>query len=138
MNIETLIDVELEDRLNEMSALDPTSEDYKAREDVSIKLIDRKVKLAELDLQAAANKQNAEVEATKLKLQEEANTLKAMEIKEAKIRHIVDSAVNIGTTVFKLVGIAAVGIGLTKFEREDSLVSTPTKEIFKGLLRFKI
>ena len=138
MNIETLIDVELEDRLNEMSGLDPTSEDYKAREDVSIKLIDRKVKLVELDLQAAANKQNAEVEATKLKLQEEANTLKAMEIKEAKIRHIVDSAVNVGTTVIKLVGIAAVGIGLTKFEREDSLVSTPTKEIFKGLLRFKI
>lgn len=134
-NLRTLVEVELEERLNEMANLKPYEEDYKATADVTIKLIDRMVKMEELELQAEEAKQKAEEEATKLKLQEEANRLKAEELKEAKKRHKIDTIVNGITTAVKIAVPTALAIGLTVFEQTDSTTSTATKEFWKKVFR---
>lgn len=135
--LRTLMEDELEVRLNEMSELKPVEEEYKATADVTLKMFDRMAKLEELELQAEEARTKAEEEAKKLKLQEEANRLKAEELEESKHRHKIDTIVNCVTTAVKIGAPALVGIWLTKYERTDSLVSTATKEFMKGVLRIK-
>lgn len=116
-NIETLVCVEVEDRLNEMNALKPIEEDYKATADVTIKLIDRMTKMKELEIQ------------------EEANRLKREELEENKKCRVVDTIVNGVTTAAKIIVPTALAIGLTVYEQTDSTTSTATKEFWKKVFR---
>ena len=127
-NIETLVDVELEDRLNEMSNLDPTGDGYKAREDVTIKLLDRKVKIEELKNQAEANKlkeKELDLQATKLKQEDE----------ESKKKRLTETVLKSVELVGKYVIVPGFAIGLTVFEMTDSNTTTPTKEFWKKVFR---
>lgn len=118
-SIETLVFVEVQDRLNEMSELKPTTEEYKATADVTLKLLDRAAKMAEIDNQTKANE------------------LKEKELEESRKKRMWD----FGKEVIKVVvpaGIAIVGaIGLTNYEREESTVSTATREFWKQVFRMK-
>ena len=116
-SIDTLMHVEIEDRMNEMADLKTTDEAYKATADVTLKLIDRATKMRELELQA------------------EANQLKRDEIKESKKRHITDTIIKGVETVAKIAVPAALAIGLTVYEQTDSAASTATKEFWKKVFR---
>lgn len=116
-NIETLIGVEVEDRMSEMADLKTTDEAYKATADVTLKLIDRAAELKKLEIQA------------------EANELKRKELEESKKRHITDTIIKGVETVAKFAVPAALAIGLTVYEQSDSASSTATKEFWKKVFR---
>ena len=116
-NIETLVGVEVEDRLNEMNQLKPTEEAYKATSDVTIKLIDRMAKMEEIKIQAKANE------------------LKQKELDEAKKRRVADTIVQGVKTVGGIVVPVVMAIGLTVYEQTDSTTSTATKEFWKKIFR---
>lgn len=127
-NVETLMLMEVEDRLNEMSKLDPTDEGYKAREEATLKFVDRMAKLRELELEAEANKLKEE----ELKA---ANKLKTEEIEETKKKRHGEMIWTGVKTVGGIVVPVAMSILLTNLERTDVPISTATKEFWKKCLR---
>lgn len=118
-DIETLVQVEISDRLNEMSGLKATDEAYKAYADVTMKFIDRATKMRELEIQSKANE------------------LKEKELAESRKKRVWDFGKEVIKTVVPPT-IAIVGaIGLTNYERNDSTVSTATREFWKQVFRLK-
>lgn len=117
MNIETLVHVEIEDRLNAMSELDPTSDEYKATSDAVLKLIDRANKMEELNIQ--------------IKEQD----LKETQLKEDRKNRVWDRGLKAAAIVVPPV-VAVIGaIGLTNYERTDTPTSTATREFWKRVFR---
>lgn len=138
MNIETLVHEEVQDRLEQMHPMEPTEEGYKARADVTLKFIDRAIKMNEQEVQAKL----AELKAKELELHEkevenqtQANKLKEAELEESRKNRVVDSVIQ----VLKIVvppTVALIGaIGLTNYERTDSVTSTAGREIWKKVFR---
>ena len=118
-SVENLVLVEVQDRLNEMSEMKTTTEEYKATADVTLKLIDRAAKMAEIENQTKANE------------------LKEKELEESRKKRKWDFAKEVIKTAVPP-AIAIVGaIGLTNYERSDSTTSTPTREFWKQVFRLK-
>lgn len=126
-NIETLVHVEIEDRLSKMNGLDATTEECKATADLTLKLVDRYAKMAEIENQAKINS----LKEKELNLQAEANTLKAKELEEAKKHRWSDFAtqcIKVGVpAVVSLVGAVA----LTNYERSEVTTGTAVKDFWR-------
>ena len=117
-DIETLVHVEVDARLNEMSGLKPSDDEYKATADVTLKLIDKATRMRELDIQ------------------EEANRLKREEIEEDKKRRKSETFNDYVKFGLKLLAGAGMAFALTNYERRDSLTSTATKIAWKDAIRW--
>ena len=112
-SIETLVHVEVADRLNEMSGLSTTSDEYKATADVTLKLIDRAAKMAEIDNQTRANE------------------LKEKELEESRKKRWTD----VGKEALKVGAALGGAILLTAYEKTDSVTSTGPKDLWKQVIR---
>lgn len=117
MNIKTLVEVELQERLEKMSELDPTSEGYKAHLDAVMKLTDRYTKMEELDIMSAENE-------TKL----------AQVVEDRKARKTDQWLRLAGIGVPALVA-SAMALVCSVIERTEVHTNTPTKEFMKRALR---
>jgi hypothetical protein len=116
-HIGTKVGVEIEERLDRLSELNPTDEEYKVTADATLKFIDREAKLQELELQSEANK------------------LKEKELEEARKRRHTETGYKVFETVVKCVFYGVMAVGLTIYERNDSTVSTPTKDAWKKVFK---
>lgn len=116
-HIETLVCVEIEDRLNQMSEFKTVDEGYKATADATLKLIDRETKLRELELQSEANK------------------LKEKELEEARKRRVADTIIKGVETVAKFTVPAALAIGLTIYEQSEITSGTAVKDFWKKVFK---
>lgn len=131
MNIENLVYVEAEDRFSKLSGMDPTTDEGKATTNLVFGLVDRAVKMADSNTQAKL----AELKEKELNLQAEANTLKAMELEEAKKQRWVD----FGRDCIKVTvpGLIALGgaVLLTVYEHSEVVTDTGPKKFWDKLLR---
>lgn len=117
MNIRTLVDVEIEERLEQMSKLEPESEAYKANNDAVLKLMDRSLKMEELDIRSKENE------------------VKLAQIIEDRKAKKIDSWLRLAGIVVPA-GVAFTGgLIFSVIERTEVNASTPTKEFLKRLLR---
>lgn len=117
MNIRTLVDVEIEERLERMSQLDPESEAYKANCDAVLKLMDRSLKMEELDIQSKENE------------------VKLAQIIEERKAKKIDSRLRLAGIAVPA-GVAFVGgLIFSVIERTEVNTFTPTKEFLKRMLR---
>lgn len=117
MNIRTLVDVEIEERLEQMSKLEPESEAYKANSDAVLKLMDRSLKMEELDIQSKENE------------------VKLAQIIEERQAKKVDNWLRFAGIAVPA-GVAFIGgLVFSVIERTEVNTSTPTKEFLKRILR---
>ena len=114
-SIETLVHVEVADRLNEMSGWKTTSDEYKATADTTLKFIDRATKMAEVEVQFKANE------------------LKEKELEESRKKRKWDFA----KEALKVSGALVGAFLLTAYERSESITSTSVKELWKQITRIK-
>ena len=141
-NLKTLVYVEAQDRFTEMSDLKVTDEEYKAAADVTIKLVDRAIKMEEVEAQNRATelkerelKLQAEANRLKEKELEEARELKEKELEEAHKSSIRDTVRDIVRTVVPPIVLGCLAVGLTIYERTEVTTSTATREIWKRVFR---
>lgn len=130
-SIESLVHVEIQDRLEEMSEQSTTTEEYKATSEVTLKLIDRYAKMAEIENQAKIT----DLKQKELELQAEANKLKAEELKEAKKHRWTDFAKDMVKVVVPTTATIVAAIGLSVYEHTEVNASTPTREFWKKVFR---
>ena len=62
MNIETLLNEEIEDQLDEISKLDLGSESYKVAVDGVVKLIDRKIEMDKIEIEKTDKIENRKID----------------------------------------------------------------------------
>lgn len=117
MNIENLVDVEIRSCLGKLKELDPASDEYKAISDSTLKLIDRKTKMEELDLQLK------EIELKEKQSNEE--------LSDKKWDHILRG---VGIALPPTVALVAA-FGFSVLERTEIVTSTPAREFMKRALR---
>lgn len=117
MNIETKVYVEIEERLDQMSQLDPSGEEYKAIADATLKLIDRATKMEELNIQSKEN---------------EVKLAQMIEDRKARSKDQIWRFASIAVPpVVAFVG----GLIFSVIERTEVHTNTPTKEFIKRALR---
>lgn len=117
MSIDSKVYVEIEERLDQMSKLKPTDEEYKATADVTLKLLDRATKMKELDIMQEKN----DIE------------LKQM-VEERSARKLDHKLRFIGIAVPPAVALIG-GLIFSVIERTEVHTNTPTKEFIKRALR---
>ena len=122
-SIENLVFEETCNRLNEMSEMKTTTEEYKATADVAMKLITLTAKMEETKIQAKANE------------------LKEKELEESRKKRQWDFAKEIIKETIKVAVPAATalvgGIMLTNLERTESVLSTAPRDLWKMAFRLK-
>lgn len=117
MNIETMVHVEIEERLTQMSQLDPAGEEYRAVADATLKLIDRATKMEELNIQSKENE-------TKL----------AQMIEDRNARK-TDQWLRVASIAIPSVTALVGGLIFSVIERTEVHANTPTREFIKRALR---
>lgn len=110
MNIENMVNVEIKERLDQMRKMDPTTDEYKATADATLKLIDRAAKMEELNIQLK-------------------------QVDERRKDRLWDNVMKgFGIAVPPTVALVA-GFALSILERTDILASTAPREFVKRALR---
>ena len=117
MNIKTLVEVEIEERLEQMSKLDPESEAYKASNDAVLKLMDRSLKMEELDILSKENE------------------VKLAQIVEERKAKKTDNWLRFAGIAVPVVFASGMGLICSVIERTEVHTDTPTKEFIKRALR---
>lgn len=116
-SIETLVYVELQDRLDEMSGKSPTTEEYKASADVAFKLMDHAEKMEALNIQ--------------LKEQE----LKEQQMKQDKKNRKWDRVVDVTRIVVPPVVALGAACIFSVVERTEIVSGSAPREFLKRALR---
>lgn len=123
MSIETKIDVELEDRLDQLSGMKGGSEEYKVTVDGIAKIFDKKLE---------SEKQNSESERI-AKQQEFENQLKLKQMKDERIERIVKHGLTIAG-LLSSVGLTVWGTHKTlKFEETGTVTTSAGRNFIKNL-----
>lgn len=110
MNIETQVHKELKELFDKMEALEPATDEYKAIEDVALKLLDRATKMEELSI--------------KTREMDEAR-------KDRKWDHFLRG---FGIALPPTIALIAA-FGFSVLERTDTVTSSPAREFMKRALR---
>ena len=127
MSIEAKVDVELEDRLDELAKMKGGSEEYKVTVDGLTKLYDRKLE-SEKQLQ----------ESDRLaKQQEFDNAMKAKQMKEERIDRIVKHGLT-ALSIASSIGLTAWGTCKTlKFEETGTVTTSAGRNFIRNLFSKK-
>lgn len=127
MSIETKVDVELKDRLDELKKMEGGSEQYKVTVDGITKLYDR---------QLEKEKQNQEFDRL-AKQQEFDNAMKAKQMKEERIDRIVKHGLT-ALSIASSIGLTAWGTCKTlKFEETGTVTTSAGRNFIRNLFSKK-
>lgn len=116
MNMETLLDVEIEELFGKLAAMDPDSKEYAAVEDNLTKLMDRKIEIAKLDA--------SETQAEK-------------QMKEERKARLFKNLIDIGAIVLPLAVTIWGATASFKFEQEGTITTTVGRKFMDKLISKK-
>jgi len=141
--MKTILDVEIEDRANKLAKLEPGTQEYRDTVDGLTKLMDRRIKMEELEMaevKAEADRELAvkkfeadkELEAEKLALATEQAEKQASEERKSRIWKMLIDA-----------GLGVAGIGVTiwgakasfKFEETGTITTQTGKKLMDRIFR---
>lgn len=117
MNIETMVHVEIQERLEAMSNLDVDTDEYKANMDAVLKLVDRASKMEELNIKDKENE-------IKLKQMNE-------DRKDRRIKNVLTAAGIVVPPAVALLG----AWGFSIIERTEIIAGSAPREFMKRVLR---
>lgn len=127
MSIEAKIDVEIDDRLDELSKMKGGSDEYKVTVDGLTKVMDRKI---EIEKQLLESDRLA-------KQQEFDNSMKAKQMKEERIDRIVKHGLT-ALSIVSSIGLTAWGTCKTlKFEETGTVTTSAGRNFIRNLFSKK-
>ena len=116
MSMTTKLHVEIEDRLDDISRLDPTTKEYTAAVDSMTKLMDRAIEIEKLEASESHNEK---------------------QMKEEHNSRLVKNGIDIGLGLLPIaVGIWGTKVCL-KFEETGTITTTVGRKILDKVLSFK-
>ena len=116
MSMTTKLHVEIEDRLDDISRLDPTTKEYTAAVDSMTKLMDRAIEIEKLEASESHNEK---------------------QMKEEHDSRLVKNGIDIGLGLLPIaVGIWGTKVCL-KFEETGTITTTVGRKILDKVLSFK-
>lgn len=117
MNIETKVYELIDERVETMKTLDPTTDEYKANAEVALKFIDRAVEIE------------------KIHIEDEANRLKAQQMEEdLKDRKTRNWLTALGIAIPPVTAVVAACV-FSVIERTEIVSNTAPREFLKRALR---
>lgn len=116
MSMTTKLHVEIEDRLDDISRLDPTTKEYTAAVDSMTKLMDRAIEIEKLEASESYNEK---------------------QMKEERKARLIKNLIDIGAIVLPL-GVTLWGVKASLyFEDENTITTTVGRKFMDKLFNFK-
>lgn len=116
MSMTTKLHVEIEDRLDDISGLEPTTKEYAMAVDSMIKLMDRAIEIEKLEASETQNEK---------------------QMKEERKARLIKNLIDIGAIVLPL-GVTLWGVKASLyFEDENTVTTTVGRKFMDKLFNFK-
>lgn len=117
MSIKTLVEVELQERLEKLNRLAVTDEEYKVTDDSMLKLLDRYTKMEELDILSKENE------------------IKLAQANEDRKARNTDQWLKFAGIAVPVIFASGMALVCSVIERTEVNTNTPTREFMKRALR---
>lgn len=114
MNMKTLLDVEIEDKINELANMDAGSKEYAAVADSLAKLMDRRIEIEKIEVSEAQHEQ---------------------QIKEDRKARLIKNLIDIGAIVLPLAVTVWGAKASFKFEEEGTITTSIGRKFMDKLIK---
>ena len=127
MSMTTKLNVEIEDKLDKLTNMDPSTKEYAVAVDSVTKLMDRAIEIEKLENERINKEMDREVDFH----------IKNIQIKEEKKDRRIKNGITIGTFVGSAALYMVAFIASTNFEREGTFTTEGGRGALRNLLRIK-